>query len=160
MEIPQLEIPSLYWDGTQTVGFFLKFRELSKIFSWDLCIAEITFMVRILSWNFARVLKTLLWAHVQSFSLKFAPNIWLLELYIFARLFGRARKTLVIFGFKSIKDPSMDITFFNWYIVNAYVICYTVYSRITCARYSITLICCGCTVCLEIVQETSTQSIK
>ena len=51
----------------------LTFRELSKIFSWNLCIAEIVVLMRISSWNFVRVPKAWLWAHVQSFSLKFSP---------------------------------------------------------------------------------------
>ena len=51
--------------------------------------------MRISSWNLVRVPKAMLWAHVQSFSLKFSPYMWLLALYIFARLFWRARETLV-----------------------------------------------------------------
>ena len=51
----------------------LTFRELSKIFSWNLCIAEIVVLMRISSWNFVRVPKAWLWAHVQSFSLKLSP---------------------------------------------------------------------------------------
>ena len=35
------------------------------------------------------------WAHVQSFGLKFSSQMWLLALYIFRRLFWRARETLV-----------------------------------------------------------------
>ena len=45
--------------------------------------------------NFVRVPKAMLWAHVQSFGLKFSPSMWFLALYIFVRLFWRARKTLV-----------------------------------------------------------------
>ena len=45
--------------------------------------------------NFKLKLCTLLWAHVQSFSLKFSLKMWFLALYIFARLFWRARETLV-----------------------------------------------------------------
>ena len=73
----------------------LTFHELSKIFSWNLCIAEIILLFRISSWNFVRVPKAMLWSHVQSFSLKFSPWMWFLALYIFARLFWRARETLV-----------------------------------------------------------------
>ena len=51
----------------------LTFHELSKIFSWNFCIAEILLLMRISSWNFVRVPKAMLWAHVQSFSLKFSP---------------------------------------------------------------------------------------
>ena len=47
--------------------------------------------MRISSWNFVRVL----WAHLLSLSLKFSPYIWFLPLYIFARLFWRAREALV-----------------------------------------------------------------
>ena len=49
----------------------LTFRELSKIFSRNLCIAKIVLRMRISSWNFVCVPKAMLWAHVQSFSLKF-----------------------------------------------------------------------------------------
>ena len=51
--------------------------------------------MRISSWNYVRVPKAWLWAHVQSFSLKFSPWTWFLALCIFARLFWRARETLV-----------------------------------------------------------------
>ena len=44
---------------------------LSKIISWKYTISGNTFMVRISSWNFVRVPKAWLWAHVQGFSLKF-----------------------------------------------------------------------------------------
>ena len=67
----------------------------SKIFSRNLCIAEIVVHMRISSWNFVRVPKAMLWAHVQSFSLSFSSSMWLLALYIFARLFWRDRETLV-----------------------------------------------------------------
>ena len=50
----------------------LTFRELSKIILRKYTILEITFMVRISSWNFVCVLKAMLWAHVRSFSLKFS----------------------------------------------------------------------------------------
>ena len=54
-------------------GVSLSFCELSLIFSWNLCTAEIVILMRISSWNFVRVPKTMLWTHVQSFSLKFSP---------------------------------------------------------------------------------------
>ena len=73
----------------------LMFCELSKIFSWKLCIAEIVLLMRISSWNFVRVPKAMLWAHVQSFSLKFSTQMWFLALCIFARSFWRAREMLV-----------------------------------------------------------------
>ena len=51
----------------------LTFRELSNIFSRNLCVAEIALPMIISSWNFVRVPKAMLCAHVQSFSLKFSP---------------------------------------------------------------------------------------
>ena len=54
-------------------GVSLTFRELSKIFSGNLCVAEIALSMRISSWNFVHVTKAWLWAHTQSFSLKFSP---------------------------------------------------------------------------------------
>ena len=53
-------------------GDSLTFRELSKIFSQNLCVAEIVLLMRISSWNFVRVSKSLLWAHVPNFSLTFS----------------------------------------------------------------------------------------
>ena len=50
----------------------LTFRELSKIILRKYTILEITFMVRISSWNFVRGPKAMLWAHTQSSSLKFS----------------------------------------------------------------------------------------
>ena len=49
----------------------LTFHGLSKITSRKYRVLEITFMVIISSRNFARVPKAWLWAHVQSFGLKF-----------------------------------------------------------------------------------------
>ena len=57
-----LERQSLYWNRAQRV-VSLMFLELFRIFSWNLCIAEIALLMRILSWNFARVPKAMLWAH-------------------------------------------------------------------------------------------------
>ena len=54
-------------------GVSLMFRELSKVFSRNLCIAEIVLVMRISSWNFVCVPKAMLWAHEQSFNLKFSP---------------------------------------------------------------------------------------
>ena len=76
-------------------GGLLTFGELSKIFSRNLRIAEIVLLMTISSWNFVRGPKSMLWAHVQSFSLKFLPYIWFLVWYIFARLFWRAHETLM-----------------------------------------------------------------
>ena len=50
----------------------LTFREISKMISRKYTITENTFMMRISSWNFVRVPKAWLWAHVQSLSLKFS----------------------------------------------------------------------------------------
>ena len=73
----------------------LTFRELSKTSSGNLCIAEIVLLMRISSWNIVLVSKAMFWAHMQSSSLKISPSMWLMALYIFARLFWRARKKLV-----------------------------------------------------------------
>ena len=69
-------------------------RALQKIIS-KFVYCKNRLLMRISSWNFVRVPKAMLWAHVQSFSLKFSLKMWFLTLYIFARLFWRAHKTLV-----------------------------------------------------------------
>ena len=51
----------------------LTFRNLSKIFSRNVCVLEIALSISISSWNFVRVPKAMLWAHLQIFSLKFSP---------------------------------------------------------------------------------------
>ena len=71
------------------------FRELSTIFSRNLCIAKIVLLMIISSWNFVCVPKAMLWTHVQSFSLKFSPQMGFLALCVFARFLWRARETLV-----------------------------------------------------------------
>ena len=76
-------------------GVSLTFCEPSKIFCWNLCIANIVFLVMILIWNLVRVPKIILCAHVQSFSVRFSQGTWFLVLFIFARLFWRASETLV-----------------------------------------------------------------
>ena len=73
----------------------LTFRELSKIISRKYTTPEITFMIRISSWNLVRVPKAWLWAQVQSFSLKFWSQALFLQYTNFERIFWRARKTLV-----------------------------------------------------------------
>ena len=73
----------------------LTFRELSKIISRKYTTPEMTFTVRISSWNFVRVPKALLRAHVQSFSLKFSSQVLFLQYTNFERIFWRARETLV-----------------------------------------------------------------
>ena len=50
----------------------LTFCKLFKTISQKYTMSEITFIVRISSWNFICVPKALLWAHVQSFSVKFS----------------------------------------------------------------------------------------
>ena len=50
----------------------LTFRELSKIILRKYTMPEMTFIMRISCWNFVRAPKAWLWAHVQSFSLKFS----------------------------------------------------------------------------------------
>ena len=71
------------------------YHELAKIISWKYTTPEITFMVKISSWNFVRVPKAWLWAHVQSFSLKFSSQVLFLRYTHFERIFWRARETLV-----------------------------------------------------------------
>ena len=73
----------------------LTFRELPKIFSRKYTTPEITFMVRISIWKFVRVPKARLWAHVQSFSLKFSSQVLFVQYTNFERIFWRARETLV-----------------------------------------------------------------
>ena len=73
----------------------LTFRELSKIISRKYTIPKMTFMVRISSWNFVRVPKAWLWAHVQSFSLKFAYQVLFPQYTNFERILWRAREMLV-----------------------------------------------------------------
>ena len=73
----------------------LTFRELSKIISRKYTTQEITFMIRISNWNFVRVPKAWLWAHVQSFILKFWSQALILQYTNFERIFWRARETLV-----------------------------------------------------------------
>ena len=50
----------------------LTLRELFKEISRKYTMPEITIIVRISSWKFVRVPKARLWAHIQSFSLKFS----------------------------------------------------------------------------------------
>ena len=73
----------------------LTLHKLSKIILWKYTMPEITFMVRFSSWNFVCVPKASLWAHIQSFSLKFSWEVWFLQCKNFERIFCRARKMLV-----------------------------------------------------------------
>ena len=79
-------------------GGLLPFPSSPKILSRNLCIAKIVLVMRISSWNFVRVSKAWLWGHVHNFGLRFSPQMLFLALYIFARLFWRARET-------SVKQP-------------------------------------------------------
>ena len=54
-------------------GCFTNVSRALQKFSRNLCIAQIVLVMRISSWNFVRVPKALLWAHVQIFRLKFSP---------------------------------------------------------------------------------------
>ena len=72
----------------------LTFRELSKEILRKYTMPKIPFMVKISSWNFVRVPKAWLWAHLQSFSLKFS-QVRFLRYTNFERKFWRARETLV-----------------------------------------------------------------
>ena len=51
---------TLNWRQVGLGVISLTFRELSKIFSWNLCIADIIVLLRISSWNFVRVPKAML----------------------------------------------------------------------------------------------------
>ena len=78
------------------LGFVsLKFGELSKIISRKYTVPEITFMMRISSWNFVCVAKAGLWPHIQSFNLKFSSEVKYLQYRNFERISWRARETLV-----------------------------------------------------------------
>ena len=87
----------------------LTFRELSKIISQKYATPEITFMIRISSWNLVGVPKAWLWAHVQSFSLKFWSQALFLQYTNFERIFWRARKTLVKQPPGPCHDPTIRI---------------------------------------------------
>ena len=73
----------------------LTFHELSKIISRKYTMPEITFTVRVSSWNFVCVPKAWLWTHVQSFSLKFSSEVRFLQYTNFERISWRVRETLV-----------------------------------------------------------------
>ena len=73
----------------------LTFRELSKTISRKYTMSEITFMVRIWSWNFVHVPKAWLWAHIQIFSFKLSYEVRFLQYTNFERISWRAHKRLV-----------------------------------------------------------------
>ena len=83
------------WTHMIGVGVSLMAHEVSNIFSRNLGIMKIGFLMRISSWNFVYLPREWLWTHMQSSSLKFSPQMWFLALYIFARLFWRAWEMLV-----------------------------------------------------------------
>ena len=56
---------------------------------------KIILLMRMPIWNFVRVPKAMLWAHVQSFRLTFSVWMLFLALYIFAGLFWRTPETVV-----------------------------------------------------------------
>ena len=85
----------LHWESRVQWAVSLTFRKLPKIFSRKYTTPEITFMVRISIWKCVRVPKARLWAHVQSFSLKFSSQVLFVEYTNFERIFWRARETLV-----------------------------------------------------------------
>ena len=63
-----------FWPGEvmeKSWNFFLRFLWNPEIILWKYTMPEITFRVRILRWIFERVPKAWLWAHIQSFSLKY-----------------------------------------------------------------------------------------
>ena len=64
----------------------LTFRELSKIILRKYTMPEITFALRISSWNFVRVPKAWLWVQVQSFSLQFSQKVRFLQNTTFERI--------------------------------------------------------------------------
>ena len=104
----------------------LTFRELSKIISRKYTTPEITFTVRISSWNFVRGPKAMLWAHVQSFSLKFSSQVLFLQYTNFERIFWRARETLV----KQPPGPSCGVTLMERIGINAPEACFVSYTRL------------------------------
>ena len=76
-------------------GVSLTFHKLSKIIAWKYTVPEITFMVRISNSNFVCVPKAWLWAHIQSFSLKFSSEVRFLQFTNVERIFLRAHTPLV-----------------------------------------------------------------
>ena len=81
---------TLWWKRQSVVS--LTFHKFSKIISWKYTKPEFTYMVRISSWNFIRVPKAWLWAHVQIFSLKFSCKIQILQYTSFREHFGELAK--------------------------------------------------------------------
>ena len=57
----------------------LIFHEPSKIILTKYTMPEITFLLRISSWNCVCVSEAWLWAHMQSFNLKFSTEVWFFQ---------------------------------------------------------------------------------
>ena len=72
---------------------------------------EITFMVGISSWNFVRAPKASIWAHIHSFSLKFAWEVWFLQYKNFERIVWRACEALVKQPLVSLRTESCNVNF-------------------------------------------------
>ena len=109
----------------------LTLRELSKIISRKYTMPEITYMVRISSWNFVREPKARLWAHVQSFNLKFSWEVRFLQCINSERIFWRARETLV-------KQPPGCLL----HCYHLRLVIYSISQEI-CKRFCCALLCCG-----------------
>ena len=82
--------PSCNIFGMQLGPVSLTFCELPKIFSGKYTTPEITFMVKI-----CMCAQRKLWAHVQSFSLKFSSQVLFVQYTNFEIIFWRAGETLV-----------------------------------------------------------------
>ena len=73
----------------------LRFRELSKIISWKYTMPETTFMLRISSWNFARVPKAWLWHTYKVSAWNYHKKYDFCKYTNFERISGRACEMLV-----------------------------------------------------------------
>ena len=97
------------YDVSELGGVSLTFRELSKVFSRNVCFAQIVVLRRISSWNVVRVPKARLWEYVPSSNLKFPWWIWFLVLYIFARLMESTWNTPFLTATKQL---------YKWYFLS------------------------------------------
>ena len=87
---------SVFTPGLETPwGSFYPHHVLEVRLSRHLYVTKIVLFMGISGWNFVRVPKAMLWAHIQSFSLNFSAYMLFLALYMFARLYWKARETLV-----------------------------------------------------------------
>ena len=98
---PYLLVHAEFQHSYGTGAVSLTFHKLSKIILWKYTMPEMTFMVRIPSWNFVRVPEAWPWAHIQSFISKFSQEVWFLQYTNFKGIFWRARETIV----KLPQDP-------------------------------------------------------